>query len=365
MQSLITRLQERGLAYPADNSDVSLAVRKFPGYGELSGKSLEDLRAGERKDERRILQEWGGDGIRRFQCGHRAIDHRMAHRRQGEGFRARRCHSRRVVAPGHRTRGQSPGNDLAPGVRPADFDGELDAIATEAIECGACKRVAPDPAIRDFKGKPMNKSVATQMQATANFWNQYGADEWTDAVVASMKLGGIDHMFFVSGTELAYYQEAVVKAGVKNWPAPKLVTMIHESAALHAAIGAAMVSGKPSAACAHVDVGTLHYGAAIHTAWRANAPVLITAGNAPRAFPGSMRGAQCAGAMAAGATRPERDPAPVHQGRSPYGVPGQSRTDDQPSVATRDERSQGASVHEHAARDCDASVSWQRALSHL
>jgi acetolactate synthase-1/2/3 large subunit len=138
----------------------------------------------------------------------------------------------------------------------------------------------------------MNQSVETQRQATANFWNEYGADEWTDAVVASMKLGGIDHMFFVSGTELAYYQEAVVKAGAKHWPAPKLVTMIHESAALHAAIGAAMVSGKPSAACAHVDVGTLHYGAAIHTAWRANAPVLITAGNAPRAFPGSMRGAR-------------------------------------------------------------------------
>jgi acetolactate synthase I/II/III large subunit len=138
----------------------------------------------------------------------------------------------------------------------------------------------------------MNQPVETPIQATANFWNEYGADEWTDAVVASMKLGGIDHMFFVSGTELAYYQEAVVKAGVKNWPAPQLVTMIHESAALHAAIGAAMVSGKPSAACAHVDVGTLHYGAAIHTAWRANAPVLITAGNAPRAFPGSMRGAR-------------------------------------------------------------------------
>jgi acetolactate synthase I/II/III large subunit len=138
----------------------------------------------------------------------------------------------------------------------------------------------------------MNQSVEAHIQATANFWHEYGADEWTDAVVASMKLGGIDHLFFVSGTELAYYQEAVVKAGVKGWPAPTLVTMIHESAALQAAIGASMVSGKPSAACAHVDVGTLHYGAAIHTAWRANAPVLITAGNAPRAFPSSMRGAR-------------------------------------------------------------------------
>ena len=44
-----------------------------------------------------------------------------------------------------------------------------------------------------------------------------------------------------------------------------------------------------SEVCAHVDVGTLHYGATIHTAWRSNAPMLITTGNAPRAYPGSMR----------------------------------------------------------------------------
>ncbi len=138
----------------------------------------------------------------------------------------------------------------------------------------------------------MNKPADLPLQAGANFYNEHGADEWTDAVVASMKLGGVDNMFFVSGTELAYYQEAVVKAEVKGWPAPKLITMLHESVALHAAIGSAAVSGKPSVAAAHVDVGTLHFGAAIHSAWRANAPVMLTAGNAPRAFPGSMPGAR-------------------------------------------------------------------------
>ncbi|QDF96191.1 cysteine--tRNA ligase [Azoarcus sp. DD4] len=48
MQSLIERLQERGLAYVAANRDVCYAVRKFSGYGKLSGKSLDELRAGER-----------------------------------------------------------------------------------------------------------------------------------------------------------------------------------------------------------------------------------------------------------------------------------------------------------------------------
>jgi cysteinyl-tRNA synthetase len=48
MLALIERLQDRGLAYQASNGDVNFAVRKFNGYGRLSGKSLDDLRAGER-----------------------------------------------------------------------------------------------------------------------------------------------------------------------------------------------------------------------------------------------------------------------------------------------------------------------------
>ncbi len=48
MHQLIAALIEKGLAYSAPNGDVYYAVRKFAGYGKLSGKSLEDLRAGER-----------------------------------------------------------------------------------------------------------------------------------------------------------------------------------------------------------------------------------------------------------------------------------------------------------------------------
>jgi cysteinyl-tRNA synthetase len=48
MQSLISRLEQKGLAYVAANRDVCYAVRKFAGYGRLSGKSLDELRAGER-----------------------------------------------------------------------------------------------------------------------------------------------------------------------------------------------------------------------------------------------------------------------------------------------------------------------------
>ena len=48
MLSLIATLQAKGLAYQATNGDVNFAVRKFPGYGKLSGKSIDQLRSGER-----------------------------------------------------------------------------------------------------------------------------------------------------------------------------------------------------------------------------------------------------------------------------------------------------------------------------
>jgi cysteinyl-tRNA synthetase len=48
MQDIITRLQHNGLAYQSPDGDVNYAVRKFPAYGQLSGKSVDELRAGER-----------------------------------------------------------------------------------------------------------------------------------------------------------------------------------------------------------------------------------------------------------------------------------------------------------------------------
>jgi cysteinyl-tRNA synthetase len=48
MLGMIDLLQKNGYAYPAANGDTVFAVRKFAGYGRLSGKSLDDLRAGER-----------------------------------------------------------------------------------------------------------------------------------------------------------------------------------------------------------------------------------------------------------------------------------------------------------------------------
>ncbi|MES2424798.1 MAG: cysteine--tRNA ligase [Pseudomonadota bacterium] len=48
MLNLIGRLEDQGLAYRSDTGDVNFSVRKFAGYGKLSGKSLDELQAGER-----------------------------------------------------------------------------------------------------------------------------------------------------------------------------------------------------------------------------------------------------------------------------------------------------------------------------
>ena len=54
MLAMISTLESKGLAYradadsPGEGSDVNFAVRKFAGYGKLSGKSLDELRAGNR-----------------------------------------------------------------------------------------------------------------------------------------------------------------------------------------------------------------------------------------------------------------------------------------------------------------------------
>ncbi|MCA8203010.1 cysteine--tRNA ligase [Burkholderia sp. AU33545] len=48
MLGMIEALEANGYAYQATDGDVNYSVRKFANYGKLSGKSLDDLRAGER-----------------------------------------------------------------------------------------------------------------------------------------------------------------------------------------------------------------------------------------------------------------------------------------------------------------------------
>ena len=57
MKDMISTLQRNGVAYQSATGDMNYAVRKFEGYGKLSGKSLDDLRAGERVEVDRAKED--------------------------------------------------------------------------------------------------------------------------------------------------------------------------------------------------------------------------------------------------------------------------------------------------------------------
>ncbi|AEP36418.1 cysteine--tRNA ligase [Taylorella asinigenitalis] len=48
MLEIIKKLESKGLAYKSEDNDVNFSVRKFEPYGKLSGRSLDDMRSGER-----------------------------------------------------------------------------------------------------------------------------------------------------------------------------------------------------------------------------------------------------------------------------------------------------------------------------
>jgi len=127
-------------------------------------------------------------------------------------------------------------------------------------------------------------------------WVEVPGGEVGDAVIAALERGGVEYLFFTSGSEIGFFQEAIAKARAQGRNGvPRLITVTHEHASLNAALGYAAVSGKVAATAAHVDVGTQHYGGAVHTAWHSGLPVLITAGAPPTSYPGSIRGARDGG----------------------------------------------------------------------
>jgi acetolactate synthase-1/2/3 large subunit len=112
---------------------------------------------------------------------------------------------------------------------------------------------------------------------------EIAASEPAEAMLASMKLNGIDRLWFVSGTEIAPLQEGAVKNAALGRPTPKIMTMTHESVALGAACGETVVTGRSAATAFHVDVGLMNAGGAIHNADRGRHPVLIMSGVPPTA----------------------------------------------------------------------------------
>jgi acetolactate synthase-1/2/3 large subunit len=115
--------------------------------------------------------------------------------------------------------------------------------------------------------------------------------EPAQAILAVARLAGVEHLWFVSGNDLVSFQEAAARATASGLPAPRILQMGHEHVAISIAMGEAMIRRSPAAVAAHVDVGLLHMGGALHNAMVGQYPVLVITG-----YPG---------------TRPERRTIPV------------------------------------------------------
>jgi acetolactate synthase I/II/III large subunit len=120
------------------------------------------------------------------------------------------------------------------------------------------------------------------------------AEQSAEALMASMKLNGIDRVWFTSGSEMGFIQEIAVKHQALGRPTPKVMTMTHEQASLAAACGETVITGRPAATAAHVECGLINAGGAIHNADRGRYPVLMMSGYPPSAEVGSVPGARSA-----------------------------------------------------------------------
>ncbi len=141
----------------------------------------------------------------------------------------------------------------------------------------------------------MSVEVKAAAKASDSRNHSMPADQAAEAMLASMKLNGIDRIWFTSGTELAFLQEVPVKHQALGRPTPKIMTMTHENAALAAACGETMITGRPSATAAHVECGLINAGGSIHNADRGHYPVLMMSGYPPSAEAGSVPGARDTG----------------------------------------------------------------------
>lgn len=104
-----------------------------------------------------------------------------------------------------------------------------------------------------------------------------------EAMLRSLRRYGVEYVFANFGTDHTPLLEAAAKVQGRGWGdlVPEFIVCPHEFVALSAAHGYAVATGSPQAVLVHVDVGTQNLGAALHNAHRAQAPVLILAGEAP------------------------------------------------------------------------------------
>ncbi|MGE6613143.1 thiamine pyrophosphate-requiring protein [Peribacillus sp. NPDC076916] len=113
-----------------------------------------------------------------------------------------------------------------------------------------------------------------------------------DALMEALQEVGISYLFCNLGSDHPSMIEALAKAKEEGKELPKAIICPHESVALSAAQGYAMLSGQAQGVIIHTDVGTQNLGGAVHNAFRARVPVFIFAGETPFTMDGELPGSR-------------------------------------------------------------------------
>ena len=111
-----------------------------------------------------------------------------------------------------------------------------------------------------------------------------------DAYLEILADRGVEYLFANAGTDFAPLIEAFSKAEANGTKVPKPVMVPHENVAISMAMGYYLKSGKPQLVMVHVNVGTANAICGVMNAWRANIPVLFTAGRTPLSERGGLVG---------------------------------------------------------------------------
>ena len=102
-----------------------------------------------------------------------------------------------------------------------------------------------------------------------------------EALIESLNEHGVDHLFLNPGIDIVPIQGAIATYRASGKQAPKVILCTHESVAVAAAHGYAMVSGRPQVVAVFQDVGTLQGGGAIVNLKYGRMPVILCAGRNP------------------------------------------------------------------------------------
>ena len=113
-----------------------------------------------------------------------------------------------------------------------------------------------------------------------------------DAFMEALQEVGMSYVFCNLGSDHPSIIEALAKAKQEGRTLPKAIICPHESVAMAAAQGYAMLTDEAQGVIIHTDVGTQNLGGAVHNAFRARVPVFIFAGETPYTMEGELPGSR-------------------------------------------------------------------------